>query len=268
MTGRGPGGLEALIFAAGEGRRLRPLTDDTPKALMDVAGSTALARVFDAVVRAGARHVVVNAHHHAEQVDAAARALERPGVRVSVSREDEVSDTPLETGGGLALARRLLDAVGPILVHNVDILTDLDLGSLVRAHSAGVAEDGRLATLAVARRETSRPLRADRVGVYARVNRSEGWEVVARHPEEGPTHDFGFAGVQVISPEILQHFGDVGTYSIVDIYMELVGDGEVIAVHDASEAMWHDIGTPARLAAARRALASPETPAAGSGESA
>ncbi|MDH3734826.1 MAG: sugar phosphate nucleotidyltransferase [Gemmatimonadota bacterium] len=246
--------MEALIFAAGQGRRLRPLTDDVPKALVDVNGKTALARVFEALAGAGAGHIVVNAHHHAELVERAALELERPDVRVTVSREDRVSEAPLETGGGLAHARECLEAGGPIILHNADILTDLDLRVLRDAHLEGERSDGRLATLVVTRRETSRPLRADRVGVYARVNRSEGWEVVARHPSDGETREVGFAGVHVLSPAILRHFQRPGTYSIIDVYMQLVARGRVIACHDATDSMWHDIGTPERLEAARAAL--------------
>jgi MurNAc alpha-1-phosphate uridylyltransferase len=151
--------MEAMILAAGEGRRLLPLTRDTPKALVDVAGRTALARVFNALVGAGADHIVVNAHHHGALVEQAALKLAHEGVRVTVSREDLEHAAPLDTGGALAFARESLDAKAPFFLHNADILTDLPLDRVYRAHQAD--ERDRLATLVVTRRETSRPLVVD-----------------------------------------------------------------------------------------------------------
>jgi len=105
----------------------------------------------------------------------------------------------------------------------------------------------------VTRRETSRPLRADDRGIFARVNLQEGSEVVSRHPV-GSTREVGFSGIHVLSPGILSHFTATGAYSIIDVYMELVAAGEVIACYDATDSRWYDIGTPARLNAARRAF--------------
>jgi len=115
--------------------------------------------------------------------------------------------------------------------------------------------DGRLATLVVTRRETSRPLLVDARGVYGRKNRTEGWEVVCRHPDADTSAEVGFTGIQVLSPSILRHFQTAGTYSIVDVYMRLVAAGEVLACHDATDHSWFDIGTPERLERARVALA-------------
>ena len=244
--------MEAMILAAGEGRRLRPLTRDTPKALVDVAGRSALARVIGALTDAGADHVIVNAHHHADLVESAALALASPGVRVTVSREDHEYASPLETGGALAHARTAFRRDAPFFVHNADVLTDLSLGDVYEAHLAD--GDGRIATLVVTRRETSRPLVFDDAGLCARRNRTEGWEVVGRHPV-GSVAEMGFAGIQVLSPEILRHFRRRGTYSIIDVYMRLVAAGERVACFDATDATWYDIGTPERLDTARRAFA-------------
>jgi MurNAc alpha-1-phosphate uridylyltransferase len=246
--------VEALIFAAGEGRRLRPITERTPKALIDVGGRTALERVFAALVAAGVDHVVVNAHHFAVLVEEAALSLARPGVRVSVSREDREAPVPLETGGGLAFARDLLDGEEAFFLHNADVLTDLDLADVYEEHRRAGATDGRLATLVVTRRETSRPLLVDTHGVYGRKNRSEGWEVVCRHPDADSAAEVGFAGIHVVSPAILRHFRSSGTYSIIDVYMRLVAAGEVIGCYDATGRTWYDIGTPERLERANAAF--------------
>ena len=245
--------MEAMILAAGEGRRLRPLTDRTPKALVDVAGLTVLERVAAALVRAGAGHLIVNAHHHGDQIEAAATRLAGDGLDVTVSREDLESAAPLETGGALRFAEPLFRTDAPFFLHNADVLTDLDLADVYEAHQRGEEADARLATLVVTRRETTRPLRVDARGVCGRANRNEGWEVIARHPD-GETRDVGFSGIHVLSPRIFGLLTELGTFSIIDAYVRLIGRGEVVATYDATDASWYDIGTPERLEAARAAF--------------
>lgn len=256
--------MDAMIFAAGEGRRLRPLTDETPKALVDVGGRPMLERVAAALIAAGADRLIVNAHHHADRIATWLAEAAPPGVEWVLSREDHDSDRPLETGGGLARARDLFRGDAPFFLHNVDILTDLDLAAVYAAHMAGEARDGRLATLVVTDRPTSRPLLVDDEGVCGRVNLSEGWEVVGRHPRQaaGPLRRVGFSGVHVVSSRIFGRLKERGTFSIIDTYLRLVGEGETIAVHEARGARWHDIGTPERLEAARRAFPEKEGGAA------
>ena len=246
--------MKALILAAGAGTRLGSLTDSVPKALVDVGGRTALDRVASALIDAGADRLVVNAHHLADQVEAAALALAARGVEVMVSREDEVSDAPLETGGALRLAAPHLEGEEPFIVHNADILTDVDLRALYETHLAGEAADRRIATLVVTDRPTSRPLFVDRHGVFGRANRAEGWEVVARHPDRDSAREVGFCGIHVVSPRLLPLLRERGTFSIIDAYLRLVGAGKTVAALDASDRTWHDIGTPERLAAARAAF--------------
>lgn len=242
-----------MILAAGKGRRLRPLTDRIPKALVDVAGLSALERVAAALVRAGADHLIVNAHHHGDQIEAAAIDLAGDGLDVTVSREDLESSAPLETGGALRFAEPLFRIAAPFFLHNADVLTDLDLADVYEAHRRGEGADGRLATLVVTRRETTRPLRIDALGVSGRANRHEGWEVIARHPE-GETREVGFSGIHVLSPRIFRLLTERGTFSIIDAYVRLIGRGEVVATYDATDASWYDIGTHERLEAARAAF--------------
>lgn len=249
--------MDAMIFAAGEGRRLRPLTDETPKALVEVGGRPMLERVAATLIAAGADRLIVNAHHHADRIEAWLGETARPDVEWLLSREDGDSDRPLETGGGLLRAAGLLRRDAAFFLHNVDILTDLDLGAVYAEHVTGERDDRRLATLVVTERPTSRPLLVDDDGVCGRLNLSEGWEVVGRHPRQtaaGPLRRVGFSGVHVVSPRILERLKERGTFSIIDTYLRLVSEGETIAVYDASGAAWHDIGTPERLEAARRAL--------------
>jgi NDP-sugar pyrophosphorylase family protein len=244
-----------MILAAGEGRRLRPLTDALPKALVDVAGVPMLDRVAGALIAAGADRLIVNAHHRADQIEAHLRTVSGYGASWAVSREDAVSDRPLDTGGGLRHAASSFSREAPFMVHNADVLSDLDLRDVLDAHVEGALTDDRIATLVVTRRPTTRPLLVDSAGVLGRANRSEGWEVVARHPIAGATaSEAGFCGIHVLSPRIFDLLVERGTFSIMDAYMRLIGRGHVVATYDASGAAWHDIGTPERLAAAERAL--------------
>lgn len=237
-------GFDAMVLAAGFGRRLRPLTDRIPKALVDVGGQTQLERTLEALETAGADRIVVNTHHHAGQVEAAlagARAAE-----IRISREDP---RPLETGGGLVAAREHFRLDRPILVHNVDVICGIDLAGLVGAHEA--AE--RLATLAVHERAASRYLLFDDEGLQGRLDVRSGRREESRS-SRGPVRRLAFTGIHVVSPGVFDRLTETGAFSIVDAYLRLAGEGAAIGGLDATGVDWWEIGTPERLAAARAAL--------------
>ena len=155
--------FDAMIFAAGLGTRLRPLTDHTPKALVEVAGEAMLARTARSLVAAGATRLIINVHHHAEQVIRFVDAHEGFGVDTRISHEP---DEPLETGGGLRAARSLFRGDVPIVVHNVDVLLDAPLLALIEQHRAS----GALVSLAVMQRDPQRFLLFDEEGLFGRVD--------------------------------------------------------------------------------------------------
>ncbi len=135
------------------------------------------------------------------------------------------------------------------------MVTAVDLAALYRTHVEEAARDGRLATLPVAERSTSRPLLVDGAGIYGRANRSEGWEVVARPPDPaGGARECGFAGIHVLSERVFARSGAGEVRSIMESYMEWIGEGERVGAVDVTGTPWYDIGTPERLAAARRAF--------------
>src|SRR5208282_810592 len=150
--------MKAMIFAAGLGTRLRPLTNDRPKALVTVAGRTLLEITLSRLRSFGVREVIVNAHHFADQIVDYLQANHNYGMRIEISREEVL----LDTGGGLKKAAWFFLEAGassdaPFLVHNVDVLSNIDLAGMMRFH----AEHNALATLAVQGRETSRYLLFD-----------------------------------------------------------------------------------------------------------
>lgn len=235
--------FDAMVLAAGYGRRLRPLTDATPKALVDVGGVPQLERCLAVLESAGADRIVVNTHHHADQVEKWIRERQPSGAELRISREEP---RPLETGGGMLAARQHFRGDLPILVHNVDIITSIDIAGLVEEHGS----TGRLATLAVQQRATSRYLLFDDVGLLGRLDVRGGTREECR-PQEGMPDRLAFTGVHVASPAVFDRMIEDGPFSIIDCYLRLAGDGERIHGTNVGDAEWFEIGTPERLAAAR-----------------
>ncbi|MFO0931908.1 MAG: nucleotidyltransferase family protein [Planctomycetota bacterium] len=241
--------MDALIFAAGLGTRLAPLTDDRPKALVEVGGVPLLEHVARRLVAAGATRLVVNVCPFADRIEAFLRARDGFGVEVRVSRE---APAPLETGGGLRQAAPLLRRDGPILLHNVDVLTDLPLAALLDAH----ARSGALATLAVMDRASSRRLLFDDRGLLGRVDDVKGVRREAR-PPSGAVVERAFCGVHVVDPSLLDRLTESGVFSILEPYLRLAGEGAILRPFSADGCRWIDVGRPADLA---RANASPLPP--------
>jgi NDP-sugar pyrophosphorylase family protein len=237
-----------MILAAGLGTRLGEITRDTPKALVDVAGTPALERVARRLIAAGADRIIVNVHHYADRIVEFIESRASFGVTVEVSHE---VDRPLETGGGLLHAAPLLSRDAPFLLHNVDVLTDADLRGMYAAHCMG----GALATLAIHERPTSRHLLFDAGRLVGRSTTGPRARAELYASAVEP-HQFAFAGIHVITPMLLDLITERGAFSIIDVYLRLAGEGQRIAGYDIGGAAWLEIGSPDRLAAARRALGS------------
>jgi len=231
--------VDGLIFAAGLGTRLRPITDRMPKALVAVGGVAMLERTARRLVAAGCDRLVVNVCPFADEIDAFVRARTGFGVEVVLSRE---APAPLETGGGLLAARGLLRRDGPLLLHNADVYTDLPLAPLLAAHAAS----GALATLAVMDRPTSRRLLFDARGLLGRADDVKAVRLTVR-PPEGPVAELGFSGVHAIAPALLDRITETGTFSILDTYLRLAGEGARILPFRADGCTWIDIGRNADL---------------------
>jgi len=172
--------MKAMVFAAGLGTRLYPLTKEVPKALVEVGGRPLLRLVLEKLVAAGIREIVINVHHFPEMIRSYLHDHPLPGVTLHISDE---SDELLDTGGGLMKAAPWLMGGEPVLVHNVDVISDLDIGALLAFHR----EKGGVATLAVRERETRRYLLFDRdMRLTGWMDRQTG-EI--RRPEPAAMHD-------------------------------------------------------------------------------
>lgn len=231
-----------MILAAGLGTRLGELTRDVPKALIDINGTPILEHVARRLIDAGATHLIINVHHHADRVVGFVESRDGFGVDVSFSHE---IDAPLETGGGLRHARPLFRSDGSFFLHNVDVLCDADLRALYAAH----VDTGALATLAVHHRDSSRLLLFDDHGLCGRMARGAAAEV---HSVSGDPKALAFAGIHVISPALFDMIEEEGAFSILDLYLRLAAAGRPIGYHDITGALWLEIGNPQRLEAARR----------------
>ncbi|MEP0545636.1 MAG: nucleotidyltransferase family protein [Rhodothermales bacterium] len=237
--------MVAMILAAGLGTRLRPLTNDTPKALVPVANVPMLERVVRRCLDAGATRLVVNVSYLGEQVADFIEANDGFGVDVQISDEP---DGPLETGGGIKKAAPLLPDDAPVLVHNADILTSVDLRALYAAH---VADDrSPLATLAVTPAESGRYLVFDDGGLAGYA--IDGEEKLMRD-RQGTTRRYDFCGVHVVSREMVDMLcaEDGEKFSVMDSYLRAAKHGRVIAAFEGGHTC-HDVGTHERLEEAGR----------------
>ena len=206
--------MDGMIFAAGVGSRLRPLTNDRPKALVKVAGKTLLERVVGRMKEAGVERLVVNVYHFGEQVLEFLAGHDNFGMDIVVSDE---RGGLLDTGGGVLKARELFHPGAAVLAHNVDILSDTDLKALFTYHLHTPNE----ATLLVSQRQTSRYLLFDRqarlcgwVNKNTQQTKPEGFTF-----RPGEYKEYAFSGIHVISPSLLRHMGG-GAFSIMDFYLQ------------------------------------------------
>ncbi len=238
--------MRAMVLAAGLGTRLRPLTDDRPKALVEVGGRTLLEIALARLRHFGVREVIVNVHHFADRVVDYLKQNDF-GMRIEISRED---DLLLDTGGGLKKAAWffLEKPDEPFLLHNVDVISNIDLARMTEEHR----RRGALATLAVQQRKTSRYLLFDRDSLLCgRRTGDAPPEFVGAPPKPGfglgGIQELAFCGIHVISPRIFPLILEEGVFPIVPCYLRLAGQGEKIAGFRADEYRWRDLGRPADL---------------------
>ena len=224
---------KAILFAAGLGTRLKPFTDNHPKALAVVNGKPLLQRNIEYLKSFGITDFVINVHHFADQIIEFLNSNENFGVNIQISDE---SDEVLETGGGLVKAKDLLGSE-PFLVMNVDILTDLNISELMKFHS----ENQPLVTLAVSDRESSRKLLFEENGeLKGWENLNSGEKIIA---SENPLTEKAFSGIHIINPNIFEKMPTSGKFSIMKTYMELMKTEKILGF-DHSGGILVDVGRP------------------------
>ena len=237
--------MQAMIFAAGKGTRLKPLTDRLPKALVTVGGQPLLRRLIEKLKGAGAGRIVVNVHHLAPMIKDYLKANDNFGVDIRVSDETEEL---LDTGGGLRKAAALLLPDEPLLLHNVDILSNVDLRQLYETSAAEAAD----AVLVVSERQTTRYL------LFDGDMRLVGWTNVTTGEVRSPFRDiapsrcrrYAFAGIHVVKPSLTALMnGFPNKFGIMDFYLRTCATARIKGIAIPGLRIL-DVGKQATLAAA------------------
>lgn len=218
--------MKAMVLAAGLGTRLRPMTNTRPKALIEVSGRTLLEITLLRIKSFGVRDVIINVHHLADMVVNYLHANENFGLHVEISHEEVL----LDTGGGLRRAAWFFENDEPFLLHNVDVISTIDLQRMADFH----VREQALATLAVQDRTTSRYLLFDQPGRLCGRSSSR----------DSQFQSLGFSGIHVISPRLLSMMGSEDVFSIITCYLDLAARGERILAFRADEYEWRDMGRP------------------------
>jgi NDP-sugar pyrophosphorylase family protein len=242
--------MKAMILAAGLGTRLRPLTNDRPKALVEVGGRTLLEIALSRLREFGVGEVIVNVHHFADMVVDYLKANDSFGMRIEISREDVL----LDTGGGLKKAAWFFlenSSQEPFILHNVDVISTIDLGRMVEFHR----EHDALATLAVQERETSRYLLFDEQGrLCGRLAGNDQPAEFVQSSEQLLAQALAFSGIHVISPRIFSMMTEESIFSIIESYLRAVGRGENVLAFRADQCYWRDLGRAESVALAEQDL--------------
>lgn len=229
--------MKAMLFAAGLGARLRPLTADRPKALVEVCGMPLLEIAIRRLMYFGCRDIMVNIHHFGQQILDFLEANGNFGANITSSDE---RDLLLDTGGGLKKAAWFFQDA-PFLVHNTDILSNINLQAFYEAHLRA----GALASLAVRQRQSSRYLLFDDGGrLSGWRNTNSGEERICR--EGGGHHPLAFSGICVLSPAIFSFMPDEEVFSIIDVFLR-AGQTETILAYRHDDSLWLDVGRPQAL---------------------
>ena len=230
-----------MILAAGLGTRLKPFTENHPKALLPINGKTLLQRNVEYLQSFNVKDVIINVHHFAAQIKETVQQNNGWGSNITISDE---TDLVLETGGGLKKAAVFLeDSTEPFVLMNADILTDLNIDEVKNLHN----QTNVLATLAVTNRNTSRYLLFDNDDILC------GWLNEKTGEQKGkPGNKKAFSGIHIISPKIFQHIKEEGKFSMIDLYLRLAAEGFKINCYDHSKGLLLDVGKPESITIAEK----------------
>jgi NDP-sugar pyrophosphorylase family protein len=232
--------MKAMVLAAGLGTRLRPLTNDQPKALVELDRRSLLEITLGRLRESGINAVIINTHHFADKLMEYLDAHNNFGMEIEISRED----TLLDTGGGLKKAAHFFRGCDDeaFLLHNVDVISDIDLKQMMEFHRQRSA----LATLAVQERKTSRYLLFDQeMRLCGRRNEKENKSEMVR--SASAPQALAFCGIHVISKRFLDMMSEEGAFSIVDSYLRMAAEGESLVAFRADHFYWRDLGTPENI---------------------
>lgn len=241
--------MKAMIFAAGRGTRLKPLTDTMPKALVPVGGTPLLQHTIEKLKQSGFDEIIINIHHFADQI--IEFVLSKNSFNIKIEFSDEKNKL-LDTGGGIKKASHFFNDNKPFLIHNVDILSDINLNELYHYHE----KTNSAATLVCSERETSRFLLFDNNNMLKGwINKSSG-ETKSPIPDFNPSQykELAFSGIHILSTSLLKNMIDFpDKFSIIDFYLSLSPHKQIVAYTPADFHMI-DVGKPRSLKEAENFL--------------
>jgi mannose-1-phosphate guanylyltransferase len=233
--------MKAMILAAGLGTRLRPITNEIPKALVRLGDKNLLEYTILRLKKYGVTDIIINVHHFAEQIIDYIKRAHYSNITIEFSMEKDL----LDTGGGLKKAAWFLKDSDPFLLHNVDVISDCDLTDMAQYHK----RYGGLATLAVRTRRTKRYLLFDEdYHLIGWKSESAGKQILVKE-EAKFILPFSFMGIHAISPKIFDHLPDKDVFSIIDWYIDLAKQGEIIKAFRSNASLWFDVGKLGNLKA-------------------
>ncbi len=236
--------MKAFILAAGLGTRLKPITDTKPKALVEINGVTLLEITINRLIEYGFTDIVINVHHFAQQIIDFLKTKNNFGITINISDE---SDLLLDTGGGLKKAAKLLNDGNPVLIHNVDVVSDINLKELYNFHLNNIC----LATLACMKRESSRQFLINVNNELCGWQNKKNGEIKISKENISTKEPVSFCGIHVISPAIFDMITESGVFSIVDVYLRLAKKYKIVT-QAYTNISWVDVGSLEKLKLAER----------------
>ena len=228
-----------MIFAAGLGTRLKPFTNDTPKALVKLKGKPILEHLLLKLKNQGFNDFVINVHHFADQIEQFLKANNNFNSKIQISDERRLL---LDTGGGLLNAKQYLSDSETILLHNSDIFSDIDLNKIIEFHKSNKS----LATLAVQNRESDRKLLFDQTNSLCQWKNYKTNETKIARESEGNLIAQSFSGIHVINSDIFNYITEKGKFSIIDLYLRLAKNHKISA-YETNHSYWFDMGKPENI---------------------
>jgi len=236
--------MKAIILAAGLGSRLKNITNNKPKALVEVNGKTMLELVLQNLKKQGVTNFLINIHHFGDSIIDFLALNNNFGVNITISDE---RDKLLDTGGAILKARNFIKGNEPVFVHNVDIISDVKIIDLLNYHT----QSGSIATLCVRKRNSGRGL------LFDENMHLVGWTNIEKHQFKWVSNIykdynlFAFSGIYIISPEFVNEIKQTGKFSIIDTWLNVAKNNCISGFVDYSQT-WHDLGTVEKISVAER----------------
>jgi N-acetyl-alpha-D-muramate 1-phosphate uridylyltransferase len=230
--------VKAMIFAAGLGTRLRPLTHNIPKALVRINNTPLIELIIKKLIDAGFLEIVINLHHFPDKIESFFKSKNNFGVQIKFSYENLL----LDTGGGLLHAAHFFDDGKPFLLHNTDVISSIDFIKMMDFHQ----QKKPLVTLFVQNRISSRYLLFDKSGKLAGwKNDTTGEKIIVTQNNQELTQ-LGFNGIHIVDPHIFDLIDKTGSFPIMPEYLRLANDHAIIAFQD-DVAKYIDVGKPKNI---------------------